>query len=209
MDAFTGLYEALANDFIYSDPNNIMVFGDNHDMDRIYTQLGKDLALTKMALTYLLTVRGIPQLYYGTEMLMDNTAHPNDHGVIRSDFPGGWKGDPVNAFTSLGLSADQKNMHAYLKQLLNWRKSNPVIATGKTLHFAPFEGIYVYFRYDGDKTIMVVMNRNEGDMVIDTGRFAEILGNKTKAENVLTGEILTGLSTITVKGKTATVFNIY
>jgi glycosidase len=208
-DAFTGLYEALANDFIYPDPNNIMVFGDNHDMDRIYTQLGKDLALTKMALTYLLTIRGIPQLYYGTETLMDNTAHPNDHGVIRSDFPGGWKGDTVNAFTTFGLSADQKNMQAYLRKVLNWRKNNPVIADGKTLHFAPFDGLYVYFRYNQDKTIMVVMNKNEGDMVIDTKRFAEILANKSKAENVLTGEVLTGISTLTVKGKTATVLNIY
>ncbi len=208
-DGLNGLYEVLANDFVFADPNNTLVFGDNHDMDRIYTQLGKDAALTKMALTYLLTIRGIPQIYYGTEVLMDNSDSLNNHGVIRSDFPGGWKGDPVNAFTAVGLSAAQKSMQAYLRQLLNWRKNNPVIANGKTLHFAPFDGIYVYFRYNQEKTIMVVMNKNEGDMVIDTKRFAEILANKTKAENVLTGEVLSGISSITVKGKTATVFNVY
>jgi len=208
-DGLNGLYEVLANDFVFSDPNNTLVFGDNHDMDRIYTQLGKDAALTKMALTYLLTIRGIPQIYYGTEVLLDNSDSLNNHGVIRADFPGGWKGDPVNAFTTLGLSAAQKNMQAYLRQLLNWRKNNAVIANGKTLHFAPFDGIYVYFRYNQEKTIMVVMNKNEGDMVIDTKRFAEILANKAKAENVLTGEVLSGISSITVKGKSATVFNVY
>jgi len=208
-DGLIVLYETLANDYIYPDPNQILVFGDNHDMDRIHTQLGEDVALTKMALTYLLTVRGIPQIYYGTELLLDNSDSLNNHGVIRADFPGGWKGDTVNAFTTFGLSADQKSMQAYLRKLLNWRKNNPVIADGKTLHFAPFDGIYVYFRYNQDKMIMVVMNKNEGDMVIDTKRFAEILANKTKADNVLTGEVLSGISTIAVKGKTATVLNIY
>jgi glycosidase len=203
-----GLYEALANDFVYADPKNIMVFGDNHDMDRLYTQLGKDVDLTRMALTYLLTVRGIPQIYYGSEVLMDNSAALGNDGVRRSDFPGGWKGDPVNAFTGLGLSADQKNMQAYLKQLLNWRKNNPVVATGQTLHFAPFDGVYVYFRYNTEKTVMVVMNKNKGDTTIDLKRFAEILANKSKAENALTGEIISGLTSLTVKGKTTSIFNV-
>lgn len=207
-DGLNNLYESLANDFVYADPNNILVFGDNHDMDRLYTQLGKDLELTKMALTYLLTIRGIPQIYYGTEILLDNTGFHKNDGLIRADFPGGWKEDAVNAFKGIGLTADQKSMQAYLKQLLNWRKSNPVIATGQTMHFAPFDGVYVYFRYNADKTIMVVMNRNETDTKIDMKRFAEIIGQKTKAENALTGESITGLSTLTVKGKTVSIFNV-
>ena len=97
------LYEALANDFVYADPKNILLMGDNHDMDRLFTQLNNDPALTKMALTYLLTMRGIPQLYYGTEILMENTGHHKVDGLIRADFPGGWPGDTVNAFTGKGL----------------------------------------------------------------------------------------------------------
>ena len=193
---------------IFADPNNTLVFGDNHDMDRIYTQLGKDEALTKMALTYLLTIRGIPQIYYGTEVLLDNSDSLNNHGVIRADFPGGWKEDTKSGFTGKGLSPGQVSMQAYLKQLLNWRKNNPVIAEGKTLHFAPFNGVYVYFRYTDDKMVMVVMNKNEAETVIDTKRFAEILGNKSKAENIMTAEVITGLSSLKVKGKTTSVFNI-
>lgn len=207
-DGLINVYETLANDFVYPDPKNILVFGDNHDMDRIYTQLDGDVALTKMALTYLLTIRGIPQIYYGTEILLDNSSAPGNHGVIRTDFPGGWKGDATSGFTGRGLTPDQLDMQTYLRQLLNWRKNNPVIADGQTLHFAPFDGVYVYFRYNADKMIMVVMNKNEGETVIDTKRFAEILGNKTKAENVITGEVISGLSSLKVKGKTVTVLSV-
>lgn len=202
------LYEALANDFVYADPQKLMVFGDNHDMDRLYTQLNKDLSLTKMAITYLLTIRGIPQIYYGTEMLMDNTGFHKNDGKIRSDFPGGWKGDLVDGFTTKGMSADQKDMQTFMRQLLNWRKANPVIATGKTMHFAPFNSVYVYFRYNDEKMVMVVMNRNEKDQTIDLGRFKEILGGKTKIDNALTGEVNPGVSSIVVKAKSATVYNI-
>lgn len=202
------LYEALANDFVYADPQKLLVFGDNHDMDRLYTQLNKDLALTKMAITYLLTIRGIPQIYYGTEMLMDNTGFHKNDGKIRSDFPGGWKGDLVDGFTTKGMSADQKDMQNFMRQLLNWRKANPVIASGKTLHFAPFNSVYVYFRYNDEKMVMVVMNRNEKDQTIDLGRFKEILGGKTKIDNALTGEVNSGVSSLVVKAKSATVYNI-
>mgnify|MGYP000851822476 FL=1 len=202
------LYEALANDFVYADPQKIMVLGDNHDMDRLYTQLNKDIALTKMAVTYLLTIRGIPQIYYGTEVLMDNTGFHKNDGVIRSDFPGGWKGDLVDGFTTKGLSADQKDMQNYMRQLLTWRKANPVIANGKTMHFAPFNSVYVYFRYNDEKMVMVVMNRNEKDQTIDLSRFKEIMGVKTKIANALTGEVNPGVASLTVKAKTATVFII-
>lgn len=202
------LYEALANDFVYADPQKIMVLGDNHDMDRLYTQLNKDIALTKMAVTYLLTIRGIPQIYYGTEVLMDNTGFHKNDGVIRSDFPGGWKGDLVDGFTTKGLSADQKDMQNYMRQLLTWRKANPVIANGKTMHFAPFNSVYVYFRYNDEKMVMVVMNRNEKDQTIDLSRFKEIMGVKTKIANALTGEVNPGVASLTVKAKTATVFTI-
>lgn len=185
---FTQLYEALANDYIYAEPNNLLIFGDNHDMDRLFTQLEGDVAATQMALTYLLTIRGIPQLFYGTEILMQNNNYPGNHGIIRTDFPGGWKEDSVNGFTGNGLNADQISTQSYVKKLLNWRKTQPVIATGKTLHFAPFDGVYVYFRYNNQSTIMVVMNKNKSAISLDNQRFAEILQQKKWATNVLSGE---------------------
>jgi glycosidase len=206
--AFTKLYEALANDFVYPNPNQMLIFGDNHDMDRLFMQLNQDPALTQMALTYLLTMRGIPQVFYGTEILMDNTGHRKVDGLIRSDFPGGWAGDTVDAFTGRGLNEAQRSTQALMRKLLLWRKDNPVIASGKTMHFAPFDGLYVYFRYNAEKTVMVVMNRNQAATTFDTGRFAEILKGRTGARNILTGETVDIHPSLTVPGMTATVFEI-
>jgi neopullulanase len=204
----TSMYEALANDFVYPDPKNILIFGDNHDMDRLFTQLDDDADLTKMALTYLSTIRGIPQILYGTEILMTNTGHHKVDGLIRSDFPGGWNHDRTNAFTGSGLTTQQKEMQNYLKQLLNWRKNNSVIATGETLHFAPFDGIYVYFRYNKEKTVMVIMNKNATPRNIDLKRFAEILKSKTSAKNVISNERHLLNVPLGVDAKTALVFEV-
>lgn len=203
------LYEALANDFVYADPSNILIMGDNHDMDRIFTQLNEDIELTKMALGYLLTTRGIPQIYYGTEVLMQNTGHHKVDGLIRSDLPGGWKEDTTNVFTEKGLTEAQKSTKAYLKQLLNWRKNNTVIANGKMLHFAPFDGMYVYFRYDNQKTVMVVMNKNEKSTTLDTKRFDEILKSKTSAKNILNNETLTLKNGLTISPKSTVIFDVF
>ena len=203
------LYEALANDFVYADPSNILIMGDNHDMDRIFTQLNEDIELTKMALGYLLTTRGIPQIYYGTEVLMQNTGHHKVDGLIRSDLPGGWKEDTTNVFTEKGLTEAQKSTKAYLKQLLNWRKNNTVIANGKMLHFAPFDGMYVYFRYDNQKTVMVVMNKNEKSTTLDTKRFDEILKSKTSAKNILNNETQTLKNGLTISPKSTVIFDVF
>ncbi|MCU0467091.1 MAG: glycoside hydrolase family 13 protein [Arcicella sp.] len=204
----TNLYEALANDFVYADPQKILVMGDNHDMDRIFTQLNEDIDLTKMALTYLLTTRGIPQIYYGTEILMENTGHHKNDGLIRSDFPGGWQEDLTNGFTGQGLSNDKKQMQSYLKQLLNWRKQNPVIATGKLLHFAPNNGTYVYFRYNSTKTVMIVMNKNTTATILEPSRFSEILKSKIIAKNIFTNEQLDLKKGIDIAPKSTLVFEI-
>jgi len=204
----TRIYEALANDFVYANPKNMLVMCDNHDMDRIFTQLNKDVALTKMALTYLLTIRGIPQMYYGTEILLENSEHPNNHGFIRADFPGGWQNDKQNGFSGEGLSAEQKEMQAYLRKLLNWRKNNAVIAEGETLHFAPFEGIYAFCRYEKSRLVMVILNKNAKEMKMDTKRFAEVLGGKSFATNVITGEKMSVKTPLLVAGKTAVVLEI-
>jgi glycosidase len=204
----TRLYEGLANDFVYANPNQVLLLGDNHDMDRLYMQLNQDVDLTKMAVTYLLTIRGIPQIYYGTEILMDNTGHHKVDGLIRSDFPGGWKEDTINAFTGAGLNSKQLSMQTFLQQLLNWRKNNPDITSGQTLHFAPFNGVYVYFRYSKEKIMMVVLNKNNTATTIETNRFAEILKGKTVALNALTKETVDIKSSITVNSKSATIFEI-
>jgi len=206
--AFTKLYEALANDFVYPNPSQIMLMGDNHDMNRLFMQLKQDVALTKMALVYLSTIRGIPQIFYGTEVLMDNTPNHKNDGLIRSDFPGGWKGDKTNGFTGEGLSADQQSVQIYLKQLLNWRKKNPVISNGQTLHFAPYDGLYVYFRYNKEKTVMVVMNKNDKEVSVDTNRFVEILKGRTNALDVLSNKRVDIKSGISVNPKSATIFEI-
>jgi glycosidase len=204
----TRLYEALANDFAYANPNQMLVFGDNHDMDRIFTQLNEDTALMKMAITYLLTMRGIPQFLYGTEILASNTKHPNDHGHIRIDFPGGWAGDSVNAFTGKGLSVAQKNMQQFMRTMLHWRQQHPAITQGKTLHFAPYDGMYVFFRHTPGDTLMVVMNRNEKEMQLDTRRFAEIISQQSIAHPIFQSQSFPLIEPLRIAPKSALVAEI-
>jgi neopullulanase len=180
------LYNVLATDFLYADPQNLVVFPDNHDMDRIYTQLNQDADLTKLALAYILTTRGIPQLYYGTEILMHNE-EKGDHGIIRTDFPGGWAGDKVNAFTGKGLSPEQQEMQHFTKKLLNWRKDAAAVHTGKLTHYAPYKGVYVYFREQGDNKVMVILNKNEKPYELELQKFAPQLQSIKQGTDVLTG----------------------
>ncbi|MCH2192748.1 glycoside hydrolase family 13 protein [Kordia sp.] len=182
------IYEGLANDFHYATPKDVMIFPDNHDMSRIFTQLKGDIVNTKMALSYLLTLPRIPQVYYGTEILMNDFAKPGDHGLIRTDFPGGWQGDSTNAFTGEGLTAEQKDMQSYLKKLLNFRKNSKVIHEGKTVHFAPFLGTYFLFRTLGDQTVVHIINKNEQPIMIDLKRYAEMNLKAKTLTNVITGE---------------------
>ena len=184
------IYEGLANDFAYNSPKDIMIFPDNHDMSRIYTQLKGDIENTKMALSYMLTLPRIPQIYYGTEILMDDFKKPGDHGLIRTDFPGGWRGDSINAFTGKGLSVEQKDMQLYLKTILNFRKESTALHDGETIHFSPFMGTYFMFRKDKTETIAIILNKNNNPITIDLKRFTEVgLDGKT-LKNVITNESL-------------------
>ena len=174
------MYEGLANDFAYTSPKDIMVFPDNHDMSRIFTQLKGNVINTKMALSYLLMMPRIPQIYYGTEILMDDFDNPGDHGLIRTDFPGGWSGDSINAFTGEGLSDNQKDMQSYLKKVLNYRKTSEAIHNGKTMHFAPQDGVYVLARFEDNETVVHIINKNEEPQELDLARFKELgLAGKT------------------------------
>lgn len=126
------LYETIAYDYLYPDPNNLVIFPDNHDMSRFYMQVGMNDDLYKLGITYILTTRGIPQIFYGSEILMTHT-ESDHHGHIRKDFPGGWEGDMKNGFTGKGLAENELEMQDFFKNLLNWRKENPVIHTGKLI----------------------------------------------------------------------------
>ncbi|WP_345167192.1 glycoside hydrolase family 13 protein [Algibacter aquimarinus] len=183
---FIEIYRALANDFIYVSPSDIMVFPDNHDMSRIFTQLHGNVVNTKMALSYILTLPRIPQIYYGTEILMHDFDKPGDHGLIRTDFPGGWDGDEVNAFTGKGLNDEQKDMQSYLKKLLNYRKTSSAIHEGQTIHFAPENGIYVLFRTDNNETVVHILNKNESPVELNLKRFEEIGLNGKTLTNIIT-----------------------
>jgi len=183
------LYENLGSDYLYPDPDNLVIFPDNHDMSRIFTQVNEDYGLYQMALAYILTMRGIPQLYYGTEILMANPG-TESHGIIRSDFPGGWADDKINAFTDAGLSAAQLDAKKFVKRLLQWRKNKSVIHSGKLMHYIPENNIYVFFRYDQEEMVMVILNKNKDSQQLDLSRFEEVIGERTKAINVISGEKL-------------------
>ena len=142
-------------------------------MSRIYTQLDEDYNKFKMAIGIILTTRGVPQLFYGTEILMSNKG-TESHGIIRSDFPGGWPQDSINAFTGENLGGQQFQAQEFCKRLLNWRKSKDVIHNGRLKHFAPRDGVYVYFRYDEDEIIMVAINKNTERKRIPLDRYHEM-----------------------------------
>jgi len=196
------LYDMLSNDFLYANPFKHVIFPDNHDMSRIYSQLNEDYGLFKLAMAYFATMRGTPQFYYGTEILMSNTGD-DSHGNIRSDFPGGWKGDKVNGFTGEGLTAKQKEAQAFMKKLLHWRKTASAIHHGDLKHFAPQKGVYVYFRYTHNQKIMVVMNKTDTAHQLDLAQFAEMNIQGTKGKDIISDAFIPFDKTLTISAKQA------
>ncbi|MBB1450230.1 glycoside hydrolase family 13 protein [Pseudoalteromonas sp. SG43-1] len=198
------VYESLANDFLYPDTDNIMVFADNHDMSRVYTELGQDVAKTKMAMTLFLTTRGIAQMYYGTEVLLDNTPS-KDHGDIRIDFPGGFEGQTRNAFTKEGLTKQQKDMHNTISTLLNFRKNSSALDKGKLVHFTPQQGVYSYVRISDEQTVLVFMNKNTQTLQKNIEYMQEVMPNSTTAFNLFTQKTQKLGKTIELPAMSATV----
>jgi glycosidase len=182
------IYDNFANDFLYSDINNILIFLENHDTPR-FNALYPDIADYKLALTLLATARGIPQIYYGSEIGMTGSKAVGD-GDIRRDFPGGWKADSNNAFTQNGRTQLQNDYHDFTKKVFNWRRHKPVVHFGKTMQFAPQQDVYVYFRYNDSEQIMVVLNNSHQERAIDLSRFEERLKGLNIAKDMLTGEVL-------------------
>ncbi len=198
-DGVNKLYTTLSNDFLYKDPMRNCIMLDNHDMTRFLSTVNGDVAKLKMGLAWLLTCRGIPQLYYGTEVLMKGVSNPD--GLVRADFYGGWEGDAKNAFTGQGLTDEEKAVQDYTKTLANFRKKSSAIKTGKLMQFVPQDGVYVYFRYDANQTVMCVMNTNETEASISLDRFSERTNGFTKAYDVATGATFNIEKTHKIGGK--------
>lgn len=202
------LYFSIGMDYVYPDPYKLMIFVDNHDMTRFANIVNGDINKYKMAMAFLLTTRGFPQLYYGGEIMMAGDKGKGD-GDLRKDFPGGWPGDEKNAFTAQGRTELENEAFNYTKNLLNWRKQNPVIHTGKLLHFIPQDNCYVYFRYNDQKTVMVILNNHNTDSrKLDTSRFAEIIKGSTSGFEVTTGKNIDIQNTIEVPAKSAMVIEL-
>ncbi|HEV8513896.1 MAG TPA: glycoside hydrolase family 13 protein [Cyclobacteriaceae bacterium] len=200
------LYTMLTQDFIYPDAYANVIFLDNHDMPRYFYNMGRDMNKFKMGLTFLLTTRGIPELYYGTELLEDGDY--SIHPTVRRDVPGGWKEDQKNCFVSSGRTKEQNEAYDFIKKLLDWRKTKPVIHQGKLIHFIPEDNIYVYFRILGTEIAMVIMNGTDKETTIPTKRFEEVMKGKTKGKNALTGEVLQDVGAIKVPAMSATILEL-
>ena len=182
------LYSTLAQDFLYKKASNNVIFLDNHDMTRIHSTLGESIPKTKMAYTWLYTCRGIPQLYYGSEILMKGISNPD--GWVRLDFPGGWVGDVKNVFNEKGLNDNEQNFLHYIEFLGNYRKHASALKTGAFMQYLPDNGLYVYFRYDHNQTIMCVMNTDQNDRKVSLSKFKERTAGFKGGKNIENGNTI-------------------
>lgn len=184
------LYNSLAQDVLYADPTKNCIFLDNHDMDRIYSVLGEDWSKLKMTLNWLFTLRGMPQLYYGTEVLMKNYK-VNTDATVREDFPGGWPSDDVrsNRFIKEGRTISQDSTYNYISQLAGFRKSSSALITGRLMQFIPRDGLYLYFRYDSRQTVLVISHTGKEVVKPDWSVYRERVDGYSRVRNVVTGEV--------------------
>ncbi|HXB42503.1 MAG TPA: alpha-amylase family glycosyl hydrolase [Puia sp.] len=202
----TRIYNVLVQDILYKDPMRNEILLDNHDQDRFYSVMGEDFDKYKMGILLLLTQRGIPQLYYGTEILMKNFKNPSD-AEVRKDFPGGWKGDSVNKFVASGRTQQENEAYDYVKKLSHFRENSSAIKWGKLMQFVPTDGLYTYFRYDSTQTLMVTLNTNDTEITVMVSRFIEITKGFTKMKNVMTGSV-TDLKDFKLSAKQGAVFEL-
>jgi len=205
--ALDNLYERLGEDFLYPNPLNLVVFADNHDTDRMFTQVHRRLARQKQNLVFLATTRGIPEIVYGDEVLLANDLLGND-GDRRKDFPGGWADDAVNAFTGKGLSSEQKDLQAFTQRLFTWRKTAKAVHTGHLTHYYTEHDVYVYFRQEGSQTVMVALNLSNHAQTLDLTRFSQNLKPHTQGVDVLTGKTTVLDRSLSIAGDGALVLDI-
>ncbi len=205
-DGLHKYYTMLANDFVYKDPMKLVTFLDNHDTNRFFTQAKEQAGKQRIAMGWLLTGRGIPQLYYGSEVLMKGSTYPAD-GWVRLDFPGGWKGDKKNAFTQENLTEQEKEIQNFIKTVANFRKTSSAIKTGKLMQYIPVDGLYVYFRYDDTQTIMCIINLNEKAKEIKWKEYEERTKASTSARDIVTGNTWNG-SELKIDGQSILILEI-
>jgi len=201
------LHQAVASDALYANPERLVTFLENHDTDRFLSVIGEDFDKYKMGVTWLLTQRGIPHWYYGTEVLMKGTKFPSD-AEVRRDFPGGFPGDKENKFTAEGRKGREAEAFNLVRTLANYRKATPALQSGKLMQYLPQDGVFVYFRYDTNKTVVVATNSQTSEQNLETARFAERMKGFTRARNVVTGETLSDLSRIKLPARTAVVLEL-
>lgn len=199
-------YAHYAQDFAYPDVNNVMNFLDNHDIDRFSTAIRRDVNKYKMGIAMLLTTRGYPQIYAGTEIMLDGI--PGNYEGHRFDFPGGWEEDERNAFTKEGRTAEENEIFDYMRTLLNYRKSATALHDGKMKQFIPYDGIYFYARYNNEQTIIVIFNNNNADKKVNLDRYAEVINDHKQGIDVITGETYTLSNGLTIKGKSALIVEL-
>lgn len=191
LEGLNTIYDHLALDYLFPDPTHILTFLDNHDTDRFLLEEPDDLGWWKQAVTFLLTSRGIPQIYYGTELLMNGTRAAGGDGNVRRDMPGGFPGDKTDAFTAAGRSDKQNEAFDFIQKLLQWRRGNEAIARGSLKHFMPENGLYVYQRRSGDKEVTVILNGNDSPVTTTMERTLEILPYGSQRRDMLTGKTVT------------------
>jgi glycosidase len=201
------VYENLTNDFLYPNPNNILTFIENHDTNRFNEIYKNDFKKYQMAMTLIATVRGIPQLYYGSEIGMTGDKNKGD-ADIRKDFPGGWNGDTNNAFTKAGRTNEQQKYFEFTSKLFNWRKSKSVIHNGKMTHYIPENNVYVYFRYNESESVMVVINNSNETQTFKTNRFAENIQNHQSGMDILSGKNIDLKNDIAIDGKSVLILEL-
>ncbi|MGJ9420240.1 glycoside hydrolase family 13 protein [Massilia sp. CMS3.1] len=185
---FNEVYQTLSLDYLYPEPEKLVLFGGNHDMARMYSIAGEDVDRYRMNMVFLMTMPRIPQFYTGDEILMTSTVKGRDDASYRRDFPGGWLGDKVDAFEGTGLGARQRAAQDLVRKLATWRKGEPVIHTGSLMHFGPENNTWVYFRYNDSKRIMVAMNNNDKEMRLPVARFQEMLKGTASGVDILSGK---------------------
>ncbi|WP_392421019.1 alpha-amylase family glycosyl hydrolase [Capnocytophaga canis] len=200
------IYDNFVNDFLYKDINNLLIFAENHDTSRI-NEIYQDVKDYQLIMTLLATARGIPQLYYGSEIGMRGDKSKGD-AYIRQDFPGGWADDKQNAFTPAQRTEEQKQYFDFTSKLFNWRKTKPVIHYGKTKQYLPQDEVYVYFRYTETESVMVIINQNKETQMLDLNRFDESLKGFYGGKDIISGKNITLQKDLQIAGKTAMVIEL-
>ena len=205
-NGFNRIYNSLCYDYLYKDPSHVMAFIENHDTDRFLGN-GQDTLALKQSLALLLTMNRIPQLYYGTEVLMNGTKQITD-GHVRRDFPGGFPGDKHNAFTKEGRTKEENQMFSWLSRLLHWRQGNELITKGKQTQFIPVDGVYVVARSLNGKAILTVLNGTSHQKKMQVARYAEIIKSTTTAKNILTGRNIDLTKDVTLQPRATMILEI-